>query len=214
MSSIITNTIIITIFTTVMIAVIGVIIIKPTGTVMENLIVEWKSNWNGCEGIYLHFESVEFLTPTLSLKPQSFFCMPGALQVCCGVYNCASECMWAESVHVNAAERWMESVWEADVGNCSCQSVSGQMESNLEQQLDVSNSISEISLIYLAHFWETGLSLWLISADFGTNQLLLSTKRRIGTGVKITFSSFSQKYHEEAPVEESNTICNLCKRAK
>lgn len=44
MSSIITNTIIITIFTTVMIAVIGIIIIKPTGTLMENLIVEWKSN--------------------------------------------------------------------------------------------------------------------------------------------------------------------------
>lgn len=63
MSSVITNTIIITIFTTVMIAVIGGIIIKPTGTLMENLIVEWKSNWNGCEGIYLHFESAELLPP-------------------------------------------------------------------------------------------------------------------------------------------------------
>lgn len=88
---------------------------------------------------------ISTLNLTLSLKPQTFFCMPGILQVCCGVYNCAFECMWAECVHINAAGRWMESVWEVDVGNRSCQSVSGQMESNLEQQLDVSNSIFEIS---------------------------------------------------------------------
>lgn len=131
--------------------------------------------------------------PTLCLKPWSCFCMPGILQVCGGVYNCASECMWAESVHVNAAGRWMESVWEADVGNCSCQSVSGQMESNLEQQLDVSNSIWEISLIYLAQFRETGLSLRLISVHFVTNQLLWAERGEV-QGLKMTASSCSWKY--------------------
>lgn len=76
MSSIITNTIIITIFTTVMITVIGTIIIKPTGTLMENLIVEWKRNWNGCEGIYLHFKSAEFLPPSsLWSHGASFVCL-------------------------------------------------------------------------------------------------------------------------------------------
>lgn len=167
MSSIITNTIIITIFTTVMIAVIGVIIIKPTGTLMENLIVEWKSNWNGCEGIYLHFKSADPPPhPTrLSLMPQSFFCMLGILQVGCGVYNCASECMWAESVHVNAAGRWMESVWEADVGNCSCQNVSGQMESNLEQRLGCLKflkSLSSILHISERQHCHSDLRLWIL----------------------------------------------------
>lgn len=135
--------------------------------------------------------------PTLSPKPQSFFCMRGTLQVCCGVYNCASECMWAESVHVNAAGRRMDSVWEVDVGNCSCQSVSGQMESNLEQQLDASNSISEISLIYLAHFWETGLSLGTYFCRFcdQSDPFEQTEEERL----KMTSSSFSQIYHEQPP---------------
>lgn len=95
MSSIITNTIIITISTTVMIAVIGVIIIKPTGTLMENLIVEWKSNWNGCEGIYLHFKSAEFLPPP-SLRSH------GASFVCLGYFGFAVGFI---IVHLSACEQ-------------------------------------------------------------------------------------------------------------
>lgn len=128
----------------------------------------------------------------LSLKPRSFFCMPGIPQVCCGVYNCASECMWAESVRVKVAGRWIESVWEADVGNCSCQNVSGQMESNLEQQLDAENfDLSHLSCTFLRDSIVTQTyfcRFWGQSAPF-------EPKEEGGIGVKMTASSCSQKYH-------------------
>lgn len=54
--------------------------------------------------------------------------------------------------------------------------------------------ISKISLIYLAHFWETALSLRLMSVDSVTNQLPLSRKRREVLGLKMTASMCSQKY--------------------
>lgn len=53
--SVITNTIII--ITTVVINKVGIIIIKLTGMLIKKLIVEWKSNWNECDGIYLQFKA-------------------------------------------------------------------------------------------------------------------------------------------------------------
>lgn len=56
------------------------------------------------------------------------------------------------------------------------------------------SKISKISLIYLAHFWETALSLGLISVDSVINQLPLSRKTGEVLGLKMTASMCSQKY--------------------
>lgn len=102
-SRVITNTIIITIITTVMIAIICIIIIKLTGKLIKMLIVEWESNWNGCEGIYLHFKAGGFFFSTSRLTNVTEAREPVLHFV--SLWDCMLPCLVLLSMRVLTCER-------------------------------------------------------------------------------------------------------------
>lgn len=151
------------------------------------------------------------------LKPGSFFCIPGKLQAGRGLYNCASECVWAQRVDVNAAGRWMESVWDADVGNCSCQSVSGQMESNLERQLDAED-LPGRNLRHPSHTLlrerivpQTIHLLWILGP---IRSLWAGTGRRCEGKEKTKKAALKDTVEADGRAEDANARRKQCTRAE